>query len=178
MCTVCAALSVCFREKCCCEGRRGKGVTRLVFVPCAGPSSLACTYAPAAATEAYCVHPGPVGPRATVTHCHPGLSASCFLIFPSLSFISFSHFLPRVFERLIQSEAVGQPRTDSWPFQTFVMITCFVVSPFLKTSFFFSSIRNGGSLLPFCSWDRAGKNPARIDTRGGVAVELVVLSFY
>lgn len=42
--TVCGALSVCFREKCCCEGWWGKGITRLVFVQCTGLSSLACTY--------------------------------------------------------------------------------------------------------------------------------------
>lgn len=98
VCPVCGALSVCFREKCCCEGWWGKGITRLVFVQCAGLSSLACAYTPAGRNRSLLCPPGPGW--ATLTHCHVSLSASCSL--SSSSLYPSSHFLPRLFKRLIQ----------------------------------------------------------------------------
>lgn len=89
----------------------GKGITRLVFVQCTGPSSLACAHTPTGRNRSLLCPAGPG--RATVAGCHRlPLSLPLFLL--SLSFISFSHFLPHVFQPLIQLCCASAPLVTRW----------------------------------------------------------------
>lgn len=151
VCTVCGALSVCFRQKCCCEGWWGKGITRLVFVQCTGLSSLAWTYTLMGKNRGLLWTPRP-----SWSVCYSNsLSPS-----PSQS-LAFSHLPPCIcpsrfltsshtFKHLIWlsyrfCHHVGLASTYFAHFRTSLSHTS--VIQFLKTSSFFSIISYGHVVL-------------------------------